>query len=60
MLLEDFSNNRNSGVNRVGNDKNEGFRSCCGDASSKITDDTSIDLDTRLGQEYMRDIFTLP
>jgi hypothetical protein len=44
VLLEDFGDNWNGGVYRVGNHKDESLGAGQGDSSGKISDDTSIDL----------------
>ena len=44
VLLENFSNKRNDGIDRIGNHKDEGLGAGQGDASGKIPDDTSVDL----------------
>jgi len=44
VLLEDFGDNWNSGVDRVGYHKDESLGAVQGDSSSKIADDTGVDL----------------
>jgi hypothetical protein len=44
MLLKDLRNDRDCGVNRVGNNKDESLRGRSGNASSEVADNTSIDL----------------
>ena len=44
VLLENLGNNGHSRVDRVGNDKNESFRSSRCDASCQVTDDARVDL----------------
>lgn len=45
VLLEHFRDNRDSGVDRVGDDQDESLGSILGDTNSKIADDTSVDLE---------------
>jgi hypothetical protein len=60
VLLEDLSNNGNSGVDRVGDNQDEGLGGMLGNTNSKITDDTSVDLEkiitghTRLARNTSR------
>lgn len=44
MLLENFCENGNGGVNRVRDDENEGFRSSGGNFGCQAFDDASVDL----------------
>jgi hypothetical protein len=44
VLLENFGDNWNGGVDRVRNHQDESLGAGLGDASSKIADDTSVDL----------------
>ena len=44
MLLEHFSNNGNSRVDRVGDNEDECFRSCLSDSGGEVADDSSVDL----------------
>jgi len=48
MLLENFCEDGNGGVNRVGDDENEGLRGSSGNSSCQVFDDASVDL---LGNE---------
>lgn len=44
MLLKDLRNDRDCGVDRVGDNKDEGLRGRSGDASGEVADDAGIDL----------------
>ena len=44
VLLEDFGDNWNGGVDRVRDYKNESLGATQGDSGGKIADDTSVDL----------------
>ena len=45
MLLEDFGDNWNGGIDRVRDHKDESLGAAQGNSGSEIADDTSIDLD---------------
>ena len=44
MLLEDLGDDRDGGVDRVGDDEHKSFRSRGGDSFGKFSHDTSVDL----------------
>ena len=44
VLLEDFGDDWNGGVDRVGDHKDESLGATQGNSGSKIADDTSVDL----------------
>jgi hypothetical protein len=44
VLLENFCDNGNGGVNGVRDNENEGFRSSSGNSGCQIFDDASVDL----------------
>ena len=45
MLLEYFGDDRDGGVDGVGDDQDKRFGRCFGDACGEVTNDTSVDLD---------------
>lgn len=47
VLLEDFSDNWNSRVDRVRNHENESLGTVHGDPGSKIANDTGVDLTSK-------------
>lgn len=66
MLFENFCDNGNGGVNRVGDDENDGFRGSGGNSGCQVLDDASVDLmgnekgaQNRYRDAYLEEIVTI-